>query len=453
LEAIFSNSTSNKKFTFTYICPMIFETFRIENQESHERTTESINASISFRGNNLWILICAIFIASIGLNVNSIAVIIGAMLISPLMGPIVGIGLGLGTYDLILVKRALKNFGFAVLTALLTSTLYFIFSPINEAHSELLARTTPTIWDVLIALFGGFAGIIAIISKDKGNVLPGVAIATALMPPLCTAGYGIAHLEWTFIAGAFYLFFVNTVFICISTFTVVQILKFPIHKFSNQGLQRRIKRFVFVVVVFTIVPCGIIAVRVVQENHFKQKATDFIANETLIPDNFLLQKNIDIASKKINLIYVGIGLPDSSIKLLKKNSLKYGLDSGQLYVHEGFAIKTPQLNEDPGVFKYEVTINTLHQELRRLRFSLDSAGNTEKFKLRLLNEAKAEHPSLENFAISPLIFLGHGHQKDSLYIAYGQFSKPINHDEKVKFENWLSIKLEGKKIRLIIDKK
>ena len=175
-------------------------------QDSPLAIHDSIVSGIIVRGTNLWILMLAIVIASVGLNINSTAVIIGAMLVSPLMGPIIGIGYGLGTYDFDLVRQAIKNFLFAVIASLIVSTLYFSVSPINEAHSELLARTSPNIYDVLIAFFGGLAGFIAIVSRQKGNVITGVAIATALMPPLCTAGYGIATNQWSFLAGALYLF-------------------------------------------------------------------------------------------------------------------------------------------------------------------------------------------------------------------------------------------------------
>ena len=173
--------------------------------DSFANIHDTIEKELVFKGTNLWILVFAILVASVGLNMNSTAVVIGAMLISPLMGPINGIGYSIATYDFPLFKQAVKNFGFAVLAGLIASTAYFAMSPISTAHSELLARTSPTIYDVLIAFFGGMAGIVAITSKKKGNVIPGVAIATALMPPLCTAGYGLATGQFTYFFGALYL--------------------------------------------------------------------------------------------------------------------------------------------------------------------------------------------------------------------------------------------------------
>jgi uncharacterized hydrophobic protein (TIGR00271 family) len=191
-----------------------FDKFKLNAEKEELQTViTNIDNGVVFRGTNLWVLIFAIFVASLGLNVNSTAVIIGAMLISPLMGPIMGIGLGIGINDVPLLRKAIYNFLIATGVALTTSTIFFLLSPLNEAHSEILARTSPTIYDVLIALFGGFAGIIATSSKQKGNVIPGVAIATALMPPLCTAGYGLATLQlpWPLLLlFAFCIFHIST---------------------------------------------------------------------------------------------------------------------------------------------------------------------------------------------------------------------------------------------------
>ncbi len=197
-----------------------------------------IENDIVFKGTNMWILVFAIIIASVGLNMNSTAVIIGAMLISPLMGPINGMGYSIATYNFELFRRSVKNFIFAVVASLAASTTYFAISPISTAHSELLARTSPTIYDVLIALFGGLAGIVAISSRKKGNVIPGVAIATALMPPLCTAGYGLATAQFQYFFGAIYLFTINTVFIAISSVAISQILKFPITTLVDEARKK-----------------------------------------------------------------------------------------------------------------------------------------------------------------------------------------------------------------------
>lgn len=212
-----------------------------EGKEDELETIDYIRKNVEFKGANLWILIFAIFVASVGLNVNSTAVIIGAMLISPLMGPIMGIGLAAGINDFELLKKSMKNLGIAVVISILTSTIYFSFTPLNDAQSELLARTEPTIWDVLIALFGGLAGIVAGSRKEKSNAIPGVAIATALMPPLCTAGYGLATANLYYFFGAFYLFFINSVFISLSTYVIVRFMKFPKKEFLDRKREKTVK--------------------------------------------------------------------------------------------------------------------------------------------------------------------------------------------------------------------
>ena len=198
----------------------------LHDKEDEQEVIEQVRGSIVFRGTNLWILIFAILIASLGLNVNSTAVIIGAMLVSPLMGPIIGMGLAVGISDFELLKQSLKNYGVATLISVVTATVYFFISPLSEAQSELLARTSPSLYDVLIAFCGGAAGVLALTCKSKGQVIPGVAIATALMPPLCTAGYGLATAQWSYFFGAFYLFFINTVFIATATFLGAKLLRF-----------------------------------------------------------------------------------------------------------------------------------------------------------------------------------------------------------------------------------
>jgi uncharacterized hydrophobic protein (TIGR00271 family) len=204
LRKIINTKFIIKMKIFTLIILFLKDRFNLSHeQEDTLETIKSIEKGVEFRGINVWTLIFAIFVASIGLNVNSTAVIIGAMLISPLMGPIMGLGLSVGIYDFALLKKSLKNLSIAVVISVITSAIYFAVSPLDEAQSELLARTTPTLYDVLIALFGGMAGIVSGASKEKGNAIPGVAIATALMPPLCTAGFGIGTGNLFYFLGAF----------------------------------------------------------------------------------------------------------------------------------------------------------------------------------------------------------------------------------------------------------
>ena len=255
----------------------ILHYFNLENElDDFDRIHETISKDIVFKGTNLWILMFAIVVASVGLNMNSTAVIIGAMLISPLMGPINGMGYSIATYNMPLFRQALKNFTFAVFTSLAASTTYFFLSPISTAHSELLARTSPTIYDVLIALFGGLAGIVAISSKQKGNVIPGVAIATALMPPLCTAGYGLATSQIEFFFGAIYLFTINTVFIALSSVAFAQILKFPMSAEVAVANRKKINTWISVVIVLVAFPSIYFGYQLVKKEQFMQQSKEFV---------------------------------------------------------------------------------------------------------------------------------------------------------------------------------
>ena len=221
------------------------DTFRYQftrNQATNEEIYDNILDGMNMYGSNFIILMCAIIIASIGLNMNSVAVIIGAMLISPLMGSIIGIGYGVGTYNLKLLEKAFKVLVISILISIVTSTIYFSITPITTAGSEILARTSPTIWDVIIALVGGIAGMIGLTRNKSSNVIPGVAIATALMPPLCTVGYGIATRQINIFLGAFYLFFINGFFIAIATFIVTKALRIPTKSFVDSEKQKKNKK-------------------------------------------------------------------------------------------------------------------------------------------------------------------------------------------------------------------
>lgn len=244
-----------------------------------EGTVERVSAGASLTAENLWLLVCSAVLASIGLDVSSTAVIIGAMLISPLMGPILGVGLGMGVTDQHLLKRSLKELAFATVFCLAASGLYFTLSPLATATPELIARTRPTLLDVGVAFFGGIAGIVAGSRRDQSLALPGVAIATALMPPLCTAGYGLATGEWAFFFGAFYLYLLNCVFIALATLLVVRFLRFPHHQETSDHARRRERQVVSAVAVVAILPSLYFlydAVRVVRE---EARITSFVQSE------------------------------------------------------------------------------------------------------------------------------------------------------------------------------
>lgn len=254
---------------------ILIEAFTLRHDTaSYEEIEERLLSGGKIHGTNLCILMLAIFIASIGLNMNSTAVIIGAMLISPLMGTIMATGYGFATGDLGQVRDSLIGLLFQVIVCLFTSSLYFFLSPISTAHSELLARTTPTIWDVLIATFGGCASIIGITRKEKSNVIPGVAIATALMPPLCTAGYGIATHSAKFFFGAMYLFFINSYFICLTSCIILIILKVPQKTNVPSIVRKHLKKKLVIITTILIIPSVILSFELVRENMAENTVTD-----------------------------------------------------------------------------------------------------------------------------------------------------------------------------------
>lgn len=265
----------------------------IRSDANIEGTIETIHKDMVFRGPNVWILICSIFIASIGLDTNSTAVIIGAMLISPLMGPILAIGLCIGVNDVPTLRRAIRHFLVMTLFALATSTIYFLITPLGEAQTELMARVRPTLLDAAIAVFGGLAGIIGVSRRNRGNVIPGVAIATALMPPLCTAGFGIANGNGSFFFGAIYLFSLNSVFIAISTVVIVRFLGFPFVQFMDDAARRKVRLQLTAFVLVILIPSTWILVGVVKENLFHRRASDFIA------ENLLGLPGVDIVRRQV----------------------------------------------------------------------------------------------------------------------------------------------------------
>ncbi|MFG6413551.1 DUF389 domain-containing protein [Roseateles sp. DC23W] len=265
----------------------------------------NVRAGVDVAGTNLWVLFFAILVASVGLNVNSTAVIIGAMLISPLMGPIVGVGYGLAVQDMRLIRRALRNLLIFAVISLLTSTLYFTVSPLRQAGTELLARTTPNLWDVLIAFFGGSAGILALTRKSISNVVPGVAIATALMPPLCTVGFGIALGDWGMAGGAFYLFVINGVFIAFSTFVFVKLIKLPLRGQVSERARWSTSLFTTLTVLGVLVPSAYLTWRFVQVQRFVAAATQEV-DELARDDRFLLlDRDIDPDKRAILLTLSG----------------------------------------------------------------------------------------------------------------------------------------------------
>ena len=426
----------------------ILDYFKLDyEKEDYNTVIESITKGVIFRGTNLWVLVFAIFIASLGLNMNSTAVIIGAMLISPLMGPIMGLGLGTGINDLALVRKALSNYFFAAIVGLITSTIYFSISPLNDAHSEILARTTPNIYDVLIALFGGLAGIVATSTKQKGNVIPGVAIATALMPPLCTAGYGLATFQFNYSIGALYLFIINTVFIALATFVTVRLLKFPFKHLPDEKAEKKSKRIIIAIVVVTLLPSIYFGYDIVKNDKFIKEANRFIETEAIFPGDYLLKKTIDEKEKSIELIFGGNEIKPAEIEKLKNKLKNYELEGTNLEIKQGFAY----LKEEKKLNQVNPLSDVLAQkekELEIMNNKIDSIRTDSLNYIQLIKEAKTIYPDLKNISISPIVSADNYSVADSLVIAYLQTAKPMIKSERAKLQNWLKAKL-NKNVQIV----
>ena len=304
-------------------------------KDCEDEVVAQISDGVDFHGATLWVLIFAIFIASLGLNVNSTAVIIGAMLISPLMGPIIGMGLAVGIADLKLFKRALTNYLITTVISVVTATIYFTISPITEAQSELLARTSPTLYDVLIALFGGAAGILAISTKSKNNVIPGVAIATALMPPLCTAGYGLAVSNTSYFFGAFYLYFINTVFIAFTTCIGVRLLHFHRKKFVDREKMKRVNYYIISIVIITMLPAGYMTWSIIKQSVIENNIEKFVRDELDNSGTYIISHEYDSKTKTLSVVAIGKPISVGAIAKARKSMADYKLGDYTLKVIQG----------------------------------------------------------------------------------------------------------------------
>ena len=370
------------------------------DRENEQEVIEQVNAGVVFRGTTLWILMFAILIASLGLNVNSTAVIIGAMLISPLMGPIIGMGLSVGIGDYDLLRRALRNYAVATVISVLTATLYFFISPLSEARSELLARTSPTLYDVLIAFCGGAAGVLALTTKSKGQVIPGVAIATALMPPLCTAGYGLATAQWSYFFGAFYLFFINTVFIALATFFGVKLLRFHSHTNLMPELARRGKRLVMIVVVVTMIPAAVMTFVIVKKDILARNMKAFVDHELAQSGTQI----IDLKSEHdtLRVVAVGRNISDDEVAEAESRMANYKLGGMALTViqgadAEGIANLAATFNSRVNAANDEVM--RLGMQVSALEDELQSYRSYEQLSLSLAKEAAPLFPQVHNIDV------------------------------------------------------
>jgi uncharacterized hydrophobic protein (TIGR00271 family) len=418
---------------------------------------QAIRAGVEMRGTNLWVLMFAIFIASVGLNVNSTAVIIGAMLVSPLMGPIMGIGYGVGVYDFALVRSGFKNLGLAVLISLVTSIIYFAISPLTQAQSELLARTTPTIWDVLIALFGGLAGIVGATRKEKSNVIPGVAIATALMPPLCTAGYGIAIGNWAYFAGAFYLFTINCVFIALSSALVIRLFHVAQPKLVDERITAHVKRLALLIAFATIGPSIYLAYQLVQDEFFKSRAAGFVATHIASDRTYVTQSKIDPKGKLIEATLIGEYLPATRLAEISAKLPAAGLDGGRLVIHQ----QADQQRIDVRSLRSELLsdlytkaqqqLEEKDRQIQQLRLNLDTSKVQQDQMKRLPLELHTLFPTVTDVWLTHGIYWTEGSDADqpTAVLNVNMTKRPSTSDQ-TKIQNWAKARLQIDAIKLVV---
>ena len=419
-------------------------------------TVEQISDGVTFRGANLWVLIFAIFIACLGLNVNSTAVIIGAMLISPLMGPIIGMGLAVGRADLELLKRSLTNYGVATVISVLTATLYFLLTPLTEAQSELLARTSPTLYDVLIALFGGAAGILALPTGGKGNVIPGVAIATALMPPLCTAGYGLAMGEWSFFFGAFYLYFINTVFIALATYVGVRLLKFRPKQFVDRARLTTVNRYIAAIVIVTMLPAAYMTTQIIRQSMLENHVKQFVKHELNQHGTRILSEQADRETKTLNVVAVGAALPNELIEAARKHMGDYQLDNYRLNVIQGAQSDSLLLARNYGGVQKGLS----GQDQQQLALQTERVAQLERetadyrrldaLAREIGGEVKAVCPKVTRIGLSKITEMPVDSGVVRTYVlAVANCPTTLPDDDRQRLVQWLKVRTQADSLRLI----
>lgn len=421
---------------------------------------EVIREGVSFRGTNIIILIIAIFIASLGLNTNSTAVIIGAMLISPLMGPIIGIGLAVGIHDFELMKRSFRNLLVAALFSIATSCVYFLISPVNEGHSELLARTSPTIYDVFIGFFGGAAGILAIGSRVKGNVIPGVAIATALMPPLCTVGYGLATFQMNYFFGALFLFFINSVFIACATTVGVKLMKYHIKDFSNQQRARRVRNMVYTIAILTMIPACYLTWRMFQQSTFNSNCERFVEQQFNFDGTQVLHTSAVMKgnNKTLTVSLIGKALPQDSLVLALTDKLPdYHLGGTRLKIIQGDSndnlFDATQATSTMLRDMYQVTQNTINSQretIDSLRYLNAAIARNDTISAAISPELKVLFPEVADIAVTRAILSNvENRNLDTLNIVLVQYKRQMNTVQNQKFRQYLVARLALKSIKIV----
>lgn len=420
---------------------------------------QTIRTGVSFKGSQLLVLIFAIFIASLGLNTNNVAVIIGAMLISPLMGPIIGMGLAIGIQDFALLRRGLRNILAAIIGSILASAIYFLISPQYEGSSQLLARTSPSIYDVFVALFGGAAGILSIACKNKGQVMPGVAIATSLMPPLCTAGYGLATLQMKFFFGALYLFFTNMIFILFATWIGVKMMRYKTMVFNNVKRARRVQTAVYLIVGITVAVSILLTVNMIRTNIFINKATSFVEKDMVFPNTQVLshEEYMEKGKGYINVNLIGAYLPKDSLQLAMMNKLdSVGLGGTVLNIKQGFSMTSKEVDDERNFDQFyklmQSEIANRQNEIDSLKAVLSVHNQFSNESVQVSPEIKVLFPGVKDIALSHMVAsqVG-GNATDTVSMIFVNAPTGLSAQDRNKLTEYIQVRLKRKNIHLTVN--
>lgn len=402
-------------------------------------TVEKIRKNIETRGANVWLLISAIMIASIGLDLNSPAVIIGAMLISPLMSPILGIGLSIGINDRKTLSLSIRHFAIAIAVSLITSVIYFLITPFGNLGSEIAARTTPTALDVMVAFFGGIAGIIAVTRKDLINAVPGVAIATALLPPLCVTGFGIANLNWEIAWGSFYLFFLNSTFVSLATYIIVRILRFPYKQYVNTMERRRNSILMVLVSFILIIPSFFkmseILAEVQRENQLKTYLTEVFDQKNLEVIDWEMEDRDNGLSELAISIFGPEYIPEDSLQVFKEMVKQYNIGDCEVKITQlrekprntdGLTLKIKELESGLLQLEEQQTAQLSAVELHKKEHEADSLS-----LLNIERELKIIYPELERYSIVKAPEMDFSNEIDSTYFLLVDWNDASLKDKKL----------------------
>lgn len=426
-----------------------------EDTAQRDEVVASISKGVEFRGVNLWVLIFAAMVASLGLNVNSAAVIIGAMLISPIMGPIMGVGLSLGINDFDLLKKSLRNFALMFIVAIVTATAYFFISPLSSNSSELLARTTPTTYDLLIAFFGGLAGMVAQTRQDRtSTVIPGVAIATALMPPLCTAGFGLATGQLRFFLGAFYLFFINSVFIALATYLVVRFLKYEKKVFIDKVRERNVKRMMMIITLVTFIPSVVIGFHMVRVSLFEATADKYVAQVFNFPHTRVIECNKHYSRGKhpsqIELLLLGEPLDEVVIENARAQLAGFGLEKVDLIVRQ--ANREDRIDIASLQQSYTELLEEKNRRIGEMTAQLSRYRVTDVEVDDISREVGAMMPAVRAISLTKgITFDVQGTPLDTTLVCVVTPRAPADSIDRMTLTHWLRIRTKVANVKLFVE--